>query len=79
MDDDDILPLEETDPELADLLKEVVKINSQYPRHQGPIKIESDGKVYYKGRCVDNLEKVGRNDMCPCGSGKKFKKCCNKG
>ena len=20
--------------------------------------------------------RVGRNDMCPCGSGKKFKKCC---
>lgn len=20
--------------------------------------------------------KVGRNDACPCGSGKKFKKCC---
>ncbi|GEM_PF-3341709 len=22
------------------------------------------------------MEKIGRNDMCPCGSGKKFKKCC---
>ena len=22
--------------------------------------------------------KVGRNDLCPCGSGKKFKKCCGK-
>ena len=21
-------------------------------------------------------EKVGRNDPCPCGSGKKYKKCC---
>jgi uncharacterized protein YecA (UPF0149 family) len=21
-------------------------------------------------------KKVGRNDPCPCGSGKKFKKCC---
>ena len=24
------------------------------------------------------LPKVGRNDPCPCGSGKKFKKCCGK-
>jgi uncharacterized protein YecA (UPF0149 family) len=24
-------------------------------------------------------EKVGRNDPCPCGSGKKFKKCCGAG
>ena len=23
--------------------------------------------------------KVGRNDPCPCGSGKKYKKCCGKG
>lgn len=22
------------------------------------------------------MHKVGRNDPCPCGSGKKFKKCC---
>jgi uncharacterized protein YecA (UPF0149 family) len=22
--------------------------------------------------------KIGRNDPCPCGSGKKFKKCCGK-
>ena len=23
-------------------------------------------------------DKVGRNDPCPCGSGKKYKKCCGK-
>ncbi|MBQ9451887.1 MAG: SEC-C domain-containing protein [Desulfovibrio sp.] len=44
-----------------------------------------DGKVYY----VDGVPlkpaayhrdgpKVGRNDPCPCGSGKKYKKCCGK-
>ncbi len=27
---------------------------------------------------VRDLPKVGRNDPCPCGSGKKFKKCCGK-
>ncbi|MFH1910028.1 MAG: preprotein translocase subunit SecA [bacterium] len=25
-----------------------------------------------------NLNKVGRNEKCPCGSGKKYKKCCGK-
>jgi SWIM/SEC-C metal-binding protein len=25
---------------------------------------------------ADRSAKVGRNDPCPCGSGKKFKKCC---
>jgi preprotein translocase subunit SecA len=25
---------------------------------------------------VRETPKVGRNDLCPCGSGKKYKKCC---
>src|SRR5205823_2827572 len=25
---------------------------------------------------VRETEKIGRNDPCPCGSGKKYKKCC---
>jgi preprotein translocase subunit SecA len=28
---------------------------------------------------VRDEEKVGRNDPCPCGSGKKYKKCCGQG
>lgn len=27
-------------------------------------------------RNIPNREKIGRNDPCPCGSGKKYKKCC---
>ena len=27
---------------------------------------------------VNDEKKVGRNDLCPCGSGKKFKNCCGK-
>lgn len=27
---------------------------------------------------VNNEPKVGRNDPCPCGSGKKYKNCCGK-
>ena len=31
----------------------------------------------YEGGTIRRLEaRVGRNDPCPCGSGKKFKKCC---
>jgi uncharacterized protein YecA (UPF0149 family) len=25
---------------------------------------------------IDPFRKTGRNDPCPCGSGKKYKKCC---
>lgn len=31
-----------------------------------------------KSKIVVNENKVGRNDPCPCGSGKKYKKCCGK-
>jgi preprotein translocase subunit SecA len=27
---------------------------------------------------IKNVKKVGRNDPCPCGSGKKYKKCCGR-
>lgn len=27
---------------------------------------------------ISNQKKVGRNDPCPCGSGKKYKQCCGK-
>jgi hypothetical protein len=30
----------------------------------------------HQGPAVNPLKNVGRNDPCPCGSGKKFKKCC---
>jgi len=35
-----------------------------------------DGKLVGPGQYTRELPKVGRNDPCPCGSGKKFKKCC---
>jgi preprotein translocase subunit SecA len=33
---------------------------------------------YRDSKTVVNKNKVGRNDPCPCGSGKKYKKCCGK-
>ena len=35
-------------------------------------------KEYNKTRTVVKPKKIGRNDPCPCGSGKKYKKCCGK-
>lgn len=33
-------------------------------------------KEYNESRIVRNENKISRNDPCPCGSGKKYKKCC---
>ena len=37
---------------------------------------KKDGAIEKISIGMDSKWKVGRNDPCPCGSGKKFKKCC---
>ncbi|MBO5734428.1 MAG: preprotein translocase subunit SecA [Clostridia bacterium] len=52
------------------------KVSAPVERVQvaNPIKPAADGTVAPKQAKKD--DKVGRNDPCPCGSGKKYKKCC---
>lgn len=39
--------------------------------------VKEDGRWYYlSGAPEQGVFKPGRNDPCPCGSGKKFKACC---
>ena len=40
------------------------------PQGEGAVKVKT---------IVRDVPKVGRNDLCPCGSGKKYKKCCGVG
>ena len=35
-------------------------------------------KAYRASKIFVNAVQVGRNDPCPCGSGKKYKNCCGK-
>jgi uncharacterized protein YecA (UPF0149 family) len=41
-------------------------------------KFEAMAKAYQNAHTqkVRKYDKIGRNDPCPCGSGKKFKNCC---
>ena len=43
---------------------------SEDDRRDDPYLTLPPDTTYYRG------EKIGRNDPCPCGSGKKYKKCC---
>lgn len=43
-----------------------------------PEKRKEITKEYNKSKTYVNENKIGRNDDCPCGSGKKYKKCCAK-
>ena len=38
----------------------------------------SDGELVGETPIVREEPKVGRNNLCPCGSGKKYKKCCGR-
>lgn len=38
--------------------------------------IDPGNVLWRAGTAVNRYKNVGRNDPCPCGSGKKFKKCC---
>ena len=40
--------------------------------------ITNDGKEADTKKAPKRVNKIGRNDPCPCGSGKKYKNCCGK-
>lgn len=53
----------------------------ELPQWEGIFSVEKRKEIQKKWRdskTVVNENKVGRNDACPCGSGKKYKKCCGK-
>jgi SEC-C motif-containing protein len=50
--------------------------NSRFRRHDGNW-LYVDGELIRKP-VVRATPKVGRNDPCPCGSGKKYKQCCGR-
>jgi hypothetical protein len=49
---------------------------TQVPVSPPPLPVPAE---YVPAKPLIREPKVGRNDPCPCGSGKKYKKCCGKG
>ncbi|WP_046111081.1 preprotein translocase subunit SecA [Aquincola tertiaricarbonis] len=49
---------------------ELGQVTYTHPNEDGSVSQETEG-----GNLADNLPRVGRNDPCPCGSGKKYKQC----
>jgi preprotein translocase subunit SecA len=55
--------------------EDVEEMEAQQRKQQKSMNaIGAEGQV--KAPATRDQEKVGRNDPCPCGSGKKYKKCC---
>ena len=57
------------------LLKSEIKQNTERKEVVKKV-IANDGKETVKS--TKKSDKIGRNDQCPCGSGKKYKQCCGK-
>ncbi|MCQ2482159.1 MAG: preprotein translocase subunit SecA [Clostridia bacterium] len=52
---------------------------SQMPSQPVPNAVPNTGNGSVSQPVKRDSNKVGRNDLCPCGSGKKYKNCCGKG
>ncbi|NJB69332.1 SEC-C motif-containing protein [Desulfobaculum xiamenense] len=50
---------------------------SQFHRENG-LWVYADGRVRGNPTVRREEPKIGRNDPCPCGSGRKYKKCCGR-
>ena len=59
------------------LLKAEVRQNSERKKVSDKVTTNED-KSTVKKSSPKRVNKIGRNDPCPCGSGKKYKNCCGK-
>lgn len=65
------------------ILKSVITVDDDVERdkakeYKGQHVSAEDGKEKVKAKPIVKGDQVGRNDPCPCGSGKKYKNCCGK-
>ena len=59
--------------ELKELDKDIKKTLGKMPKKKEAFRI---GKLFKAPSAPIRIQKAGRNEPCPCGSGKKYKKCC---
>ena len=58
--------------------EEVAEMEAEQRRERQALARQGGPGPVAQGPVKRDIEKVGRNDACPCGSGKKYKKCCGK-
>lgn len=68
-------PIELIDKEFAEQISDVV--HKKIPAIVVGTRVFENVNGYHKEIFIDSI-KIGRNDLCTCGSNKKYKKCCGK-
>ncbi|HAG11727.1 MAG TPA: preprotein translocase subunit SecA [Desulfotomaculum sp.] len=61
-----------------DVVRYLFRVNIVQPQEQQRKTVENKYKEDEPKRPVKRENRIGRNDPCPCGSGKKYKKCCGR-
>ena len=56
--------------------EEVAEMEAEQRRERLALARQGGPKPAIQAPSKRDVDKVGRNDECPCGSGKKYKKCC---
>ena len=56
--------------------KSIRQMKKWMKEHEAELKAENATGVQKVETVVHEGPRIGRNDPCPCGSGKKYKKCC---
>ena len=56
--------------------KSIRQMKKWMKNHEAELRAEGGAPVQKVETVVHEGPRVGRNDPCPCGSGKKYKKCC---
>jgi len=57
---------------------EVEKIEEEQQQRSKKLVFNLSGEEEHHQEPAKSQKVAGRNDVCPCGSGKKYKKCCGK-
>lgn len=79
-DEEDIPDERERMKQLGNILRKAVHLDRDETEEDGLSEEEGAEEESGSLNSVPAVQrKVGRNDPCPCGSGKKYKKCCGKG
>jgi len=65
--------------ESLDYMKKAIIVQEKFlPENDSKLNNSREGLILILEKVNTNRVKVGRNELCPCGSEKKYKKCCGK-
>ena len=59
--------------------KSIRQMKKWMKEHEAELRKEGNPEQPHVETVVHDGPRIGRNDPCPCGSGKKYKKCCGAG